>query len=114
MMKALTTLVVGVGKATALAGLQYLSMILEALQTSSDAVVPQLDVTALVMRWLTDCSSLVLEQMHDCRSVAPSPHFELYVSDAMLYEMADLAHGACESRRSASVSCRDGSFLIAS
>lgn len=86
---------VGVAKATALSGWQYLSMILDALHASLvPAAVPQPEDMSALMREVTWLSSLVLRQMHDCRAACPSPHLVDIVSSATLYEMALEAHGA--------------------
>lgn len=75
---------VGVEKVTVAAWSQYFSMTLDALQTSSVADTPQLELTALASDLLTCRNSFVLEQMQDCSSFCPSPHLVISVSVATL------------------------------
>lgn len=86
-------------KVMALSGLQYLSIILEALATLLvPASVPHPEAISELMDEVSWLNSFVLRQIHDCRAVLSSPHFVDVDSKPTLYEIALEAHGALKSR----------------
>lgn len=94
MIYALTIFVVGVENVMVASWSQYNSITLDALQTSSVALGPQLYDKLLDMLDETNFDTAVLEQTHCCKSFSPSPHNVEYVAAPTPFETAVAAHGA--------------------